>query len=132
MDKTMLVFAMTLERQRMIEQVANPLGWRVVPVSRLDYGKTLGELCGMPGLLAHSVTGGGVSPVYLGDELPAEMAVFCGFAEGELDTLLAAWRMARVPAVERKAILTPTNAEWLPPALCEELGKEHEYMKTRK
>ena len=53
-----------------------------------------------------------------------EMIVFCHMTNAQLNSFLKTAKQQRIPPFPLKAILTPTNAEWTPVALCAELQEE--------
>ena len=55
-----------------------------------------------------------------------EMIVFCHMTNMQLNNFLKTAKQQRIPPFSLKAILTPTNAEWTPVALCAELKEERE------
>lgn len=59
-------------------------------------------------------------------ELGAEMVVFCGLTDSLLERFL--YELRRMGTVERKAVLTETNAAWSGAALFAELEQEHRAM----
>ena len=59
-------------------------------------------------------------------ELGAEMVVFCGLTDSLLERFL--YELRRMGTVERKAVLTETNAAWTFYQLYEEIRNEHEKM----
>ena len=58
-----------------------------------------------------------------------EMLVMAGLGRAQFSGFLDALRRERVP-VALKAVLTETNAQWTPAALCRELRREHEAMRA--
>ena len=58
--------------------------------------------------------------------LGAEMVVFCGLTDSLLERFL--YELRRMGTVERKAVLTKTNAAWSGAALFAELEQEHRAM----
>lgn len=69
---------------------------------------------------------------YEGMELDGEMMVFAGLSGEQIDKVLAGFRKNKVPRVNCKAVLTPTNRFWNALQLFEELKREHEAMYKNK
>ena len=91
------------------------LGTLVRPVPAEDCNQPLAVLAG----LAEPVS----DPEPAG-EFTDEMIVFCQMTNVQLNNFLKTAKQQRVPPFPLKAILTPTNAEWTPAALCAELKEE--------
>ena len=123
MKKTILLFQFnTLPAVLAVQSAVAPLGVEVRPVGRSDYGKTIAAL-------AEGTAS--VAAPYTGPALPGRMLVLCGLADqvGELLPLLS--RSGAGPDC-LKAILTPSNQKWTPPALYAELSREHMEMQRRR
>ena len=58
--------------------------------------------------------------------LPEAMLVFCGLGDALLHQVLEVIRVAKLPPIPLKAVLTETNREWTSLQLYEELKKERE------
>ena len=93
---------------------------RTVPVE--DYTRPIGEIAG-------GEKGGEGAAPYDGPDFPEPMAVLAGFFGARLDNTLLALRRAGV-RIDRKAVLTAANRQWTALALYEELGREHEAMRS--
>ena len=65
-------------------------------------------------------------PGELAEPLPEAMLVFCGMGEALLNQVLEVIRVAKLPPIPMKAVLTATNREWNTHQLYEELLKERE------
>lgn len=89
-------------------------------IDRADYEQTIGALAGLPGYTRSEKR-------YEGGEFAAPMLVFC-MGQQKMYGLLDGFRRAGVPSVDYKAMLTPTNSQWTPLQLYEELRKEHAAM----
>lgn len=100
-SKLKQIFAMLRLRMRPVE----PDRYHV-PLSELAQGK------GEPGEAA--------SP------LPDPMLVFCGLGQALLNQVLEVIRLAKLPPIPLKAVLTDTNQSWNTLQLHEELVKERE------
>ena len=123
MKKTILLFQFnTLPAVLAVQSAVAPLGVEVRPVGRSDYGKTIGALA--------EGTASAAAP-YTGPALQGRMLVLCGLADqvGELLPLLS---QAGAGVDCLKAILTPSNQKWTPPALYAELSREHMEMQRRR
>lgn len=123
MKKTILLFQFnTLPAVLAVQSAVAPLGVEVRPVGRSDYGRTIGALA--------EGEASSAAP-YTGPELPGRMLVLCGLSDrvGELLPLLS--RSGAGPDC-LKAILTPSNQKWTPPALYAELSREHMEFQRRR
>lgn len=89
-------------------------------VERKDYCQSVGYLAGVAGKKAAEVE-------YDGPELEKPMMIMC-MDSRRIDELLTAFRRTGVPRIAYKAMLTPTNSDWTPLELYEELKREHEAM----
>lgn len=58
--------------------------------------------------------------------LPESMMVFCGVNQAQLNAILNAIRLAKLPPIPMKAVLTETNRQWTSTQLYDELVKERE------
>ena len=58
--------------------------------------------------------------------IPEAMLVFCGLGEALRNQVLEVIRVAKLPPIPLKAVLTETNREWTSLQLYEELKKERE------
>lgn len=58
--------------------------------------------------------------------LPEPMLVFCYMGQALLNQVLAVIRVANLPPIPMKAVLTDSNRQWNTPQLYEELLKERE------
>lgn len=58
--------------------------------------------------------------------LPESMLVFCGMGQALLNQVLEVIRVANLPPIPLKAVLTETNREWDTTQLLAELVKERE------
>ena len=60
------------------------------------------------------------------EAIPESMLVFCGLGDALLHQVLEVIRVAKLPPIVLKAVMTETNREWNTHQLCEELRKERE------
>lgn len=63
---------------------------------------------------------------YEGEELDGEMMIFAGMTGEQVDSVLMGFRKHKLPRVNYKAVLTPTNQFWNAVELFQELKREHE------
>ena len=126
---TILAFNLTDARLAKLRFVCMKLGLLVQAVPREDFTQPLSALAGLTerclsplGEVAGQSPDRGGSPK--ADAFPEEMLVFCHMTNAQLNRFLQTLKQQRVPAFPLKAILTPTNAEWTPVALCAELKEE--------
>ena len=61
-----------------------------------------------------------------GEAIPETMLVFCGIGEALLNQVLEVIRVAKLPPISLKAVLTETNKDWTTKQLYEELCRERE------
>jgi len=64
--------------------------------------------------------------------LPEPMLVFCGLSQALLNQVLEVIRVAKLPPIPLKAVLTDTNRAWNTLQLHEELLKEREAILAQK
>ena len=100
-SKLRQIFAMLRLRMRVVE----PDRYHV-PLEELAQGK------GEPGEPAEALT--------------EPMLVFCGLGQALLEQVLEVIRLAKLPPIPLKAVLTETNREWDTTQLLAELVKERE------
>ena len=104
-----------------LRQIFAMLRLRMRVVSPEQYHLPLGELAqgkGEPGEAAQA--------------LPEPMLVFCGLNSALLHQVLEVIRVAQLPPIPLKAVLTDTNQEWDTQQLYEELLKEREAIAAQK
>lgn len=95
--------------------VLTPQGIRLRAVTAEELGLPVGQLAGLPGFEAESVS---AEPV---DE---PVLVLCQLPGRQLDLALQLLHRAGVPRTALKAVLTESNAPWTFRALYEELCQE--------
>ena len=66
------------------------------------------------------------------EPLPEAMLVFCGLGEALLNQVLEVIRVAKLPPIPLKAVLTDTNRTWSTEQLHEELLREREAVAAQK
>ena len=66
------------------------------------------------------------------EPLPEAMLVFCGLGQALLNQVLEVIRVANLPPIPLKAVLTETNRSWDTRQLYEELLKEREAIAAQK
>ena len=76
--------------------------------------------------LAQLADGQGEPAAEVPDEIPEAMLVFCGLHQALLHQVLEVIRLAQLPPIPLKAVLTGANREWDSLQLREELLKERE------
>lgn len=121
MEQFILMFGLDKDKEKVVRTVCSRIGAVPVTVERRDYSQKLGTLAGVQGFSRDKT-------VYSGPDFPAEMLVFSGMNSMQVDTFLAEYKKAGVPAVGLKAIVTPHNVFWTAEALFKELLKEHLHM----
>lgn len=112
---TILAFNLTDARLAKLRFVCMKLGLLVQVVPREDFTQPLSALAGLTERIPE---------LEKADAFPEEMLVFCHMTNAQLNRFLQTLKQQRVPAFPLKAILTPTNADWTPIALCAELKEE--------
>ena len=104
-----------------MRQIFAMLRLRMRVISPNQYHLPLGELAqgkGEPGEEA--------------EPLPEAMLVFCGLTRPLLHQVLEVIRLAKLPPIELKAVLTSTNQSWNTMQLREELIREREAMEAKR
>ncbi len=99
-----------------LRQIFAMLRLRMRPVGADRYHLTLAELS----------EGQGEPAAEAGEALPEAMLVFCGLGDALLHQVLEVIRVAKLPPIPLKAVLTETNREWNTLQLHEELLRERE------
>ena len=100
-----------------------PRKMAVRAIPREDYAQTVGALAGAADCVL-------TNERYTGAPLSEPMLVFCGFYGDRMNQALGAMHRTglRIPC---KAMLTAANRSWTPPALLDELRREHAAMTQR-
>ena len=117
MTPVALVYNVEGNRKKQIELLAACLGVRVRPVGPGEYGVPVGALCALE-------EGGGGAAKSLWSAFDEEMLVMAFFTEELLHRFLDSFRLAGVPSVRLKAVLTETNKGWNSSELRAELLRE--------
>ena len=99
-----------------LRQIFAMLRLRMRPVSPEQYHLSLEELA----------QGKGEAGPAGEETIPEAMLVFCGLNQALLHQVLEVIRVAKLPPIPLKAVLTETNREWTSLQLYEELKKERE------
>ena len=99
-----------------LRQIFAMLRLRMRPVGPERYHLTLRELA----------NGGGEASEQAEEPIPEAMLVFCGLGDALLHQVLEVIRLAKLPPIPLKAVLTASNQEWTTWQLREELLKERE------
>lgn len=113
-----LTFGLKKEKYSAVCAVAKKIGANVTGVARKDYGQKIGAIAGIQGFSKDRTT-------YTGPDFMAEMIVFSGLNQQQMDTFLAEYKATGEQPVPLKAIITPYNISWTADALFRELMKEH-------
>ena len=116
MRPTILTFNLSDARLSKLRFLCMKLGLPVKAVPAEDLCQPIGALCGL---------------AERADPAPAEafseeMLIFCHMDNAAVNRFLQTAKQMRYAPVALKAILTPTNAEWTPVQLCQELKQERE------
>ena len=99
-----------------LRQIFAMLLLRMRPVGPERYHLTLRELA----------NGEGEASEQAEEPIPEAMLVFCGLGDALLHQVLEVIRLAKLPPIPLKAVLTASNQEWTTRQLREELLKERE------
>ena len=99
-----------------LRQIFAMLRLRMRPVEPDKYHLSLRELAEGEGEAAQE----GEEPI------PETMLVFCGLGDAFLQQVLEVIRLAKLPPIPLKAVLTATNQDWTTRQLREELMRERE------
>lgn len=113
MRPTILTFNLSEARLSKLRFICMKLGTAVKAVPAEDFCQPIGALCGLAEP-AEAVPTAGFSE---------EMLVFCHM-DNAVHRFLQTAKQMRFAPVDLKAILTPTNADWSPVQLCQELKQE--------
>ena len=114
MRPTILTFNLNETRLSKLRFLCMKLGLLVKPVPAEDFCQPISALCG----LAEAAES---APA---ESFPEEMLIFCHMDNAQVNRFLQTAKQMRFSPVALKAILTPTNAQWTPVQLCQELKDE--------
>ena len=116
MRPTILTFNLSDARLSKLRFLCMKLGLLVKAVPAEDLCQPIAALCGLaePGEAAPA------------EAFSEEMLIFCHMDNAAVNRFLQTAKQMRYAPVALKAILTPTNAEWTPMQLCQELKQERE------
>ena len=104
-----------------LRQIFAMLRMRMRVVSPNQYGASLLDLANGKGEAGEEA-----------EALPEAMPVFCGLNNALLHQVLEVIRVAQLPPIPLKAVLTTTNQSWNTHQLYEELLKEREAIAAKK
>ena len=116
MRPTILTFNLSDARLSKLRFLCMKLGLMVKPVPAEDCCQPISALCGLSDPADAAPT----------EAFPEEMLVFCHMDNAAVNRFLQTAKQMRFTPVALKAILTPTNAEWTPLQLRDELKQERE------
>ncbi len=112
---TVLMYNCSGPEYSKLRQILAMLRLRMRPVGPERYQVAIGQLAEGQG-----EDGEAVQPI------PEAMLVFCGMNQALLNQVLEVIRVANLPPIPLKAVLTPSNREWTTLQLYEELKRERE------
>ena len=118
---TVLMYNCSGEEFSKLKQIFAMLRLRMRPVEPERYHVPLGDLAvgrGEPGPAAEPIS--------------EAMLVFCGMGQALLNQVLEVIRVAKLPPIPLKAVLTESNLNWDTRQLHEELLKEREAISVQK
>jgi hypothetical protein len=118
---TVLMYNCSGEEFSKLKQIFAMLRLRMRPVEPDRYHVSLGELSVGKGEPAEAV-----------EPLPEPMLVFCGMGQALLNQVLEVIRVAKLPPIPLKAVLTESNLNWDTRQLHGELLKEREAISVQK
>lgn len=113
---TILAFNLPSARLSRLRFLCLKLGVQVNDVPTEGFAQTIGALCGLADL--NDAEGR--------RNFDDEMIVFCHMDHALVNRFLQTAKQLRFAPVALKAVLTPTNAEWSPCRLYDELKQERE------
>ena len=117
---TVLMYNCSGEEFSKLKQIFAMLRLRMRPVEPDRYHISLGELSVGKGEPAEAV-----------EPLPEPMLVFCGMGQALLNQVLEVIRVAKLPPIPLKAVLTESNLNWDTRPLNEELLMEREHISVQ-
>ena len=114
MKPTILNFNLTEVRLSKLRFLCMKLGFAVKAVPAEAFCQPISALCGLSDPVEAAPT----------EAFPEEMLIFCHMDNAQVNRFLQTAKQMRFAPVALKAILTPTNAQWTPVQLCQELKDE--------
>ena len=118
---TILIYNCSGPEFSKLRQIFAMLRLRMRPVSPDRYQLSLLELA----------EGTGEPTAEAETAIPENLLVFCGLGDALLHQVLEVIRMANLPPIQLKAVLTGENREWNSHQLYEELVKEREAVEAQ-
>ena len=119
MTPTVLLYNLDSEKGRKIKALCLTLRLRARSVAPEDFGRTLTSV-----LAPENAR----EPAQEGWPFSDELLVMAGLTSRQMNDLLQGFRRKKIPPVELKAVLTPTNSQWNAFQLREELARERQAM----
>ena len=114
MKPTILTFNLNEIRLTKLRFLCMKLGLAVKAVPAQECSQPISALCGLSDPVEAAPT----------ETFPEEMLIFCHMDNAQVNRFLQTAKQMRFSPVALKAILTPTNAQWTPVQLCQELKDE--------
>lgn len=119
---TVLLYNCSGPKFSKLQQIFAMLRLRMRVVGPDKYHLTLQELS----------EGMGEPAAEAGEAIPESMLVFCNMGQALLNQVLEVIRLAKLPPIPLKAVLTAANRDWNTHQLYEELVKERETIAAQK
>ena len=119
MTPTVLLYNLDSEKGRKIKALCLTLRLRARSVAPEDFGRTLTSV-----LAPENAR----EPAQEVQPFSDELLVMAGLTSRQMNDLLQGFRRKKIPPVELKAVLTPTNSQWNAFQLREELARERQAM----
>ena len=116
MKPTILTFNFSEARLSKLRFLCMKLGLVVKAIPVEDWHQPISALCGLSAPVEAAPAA----------NFPEEMLIFCHMDNALVNRFLQICKQLRFAPVDLKAILTPTNAEWTPVQLRNELKQERE------
>lgn len=123
-NKKILLFNIEPSKVALIKSICEGMGIQPIAIYKNQYGEKIGALAGLKGF-APSMS------VYSGEDIAAEMMIFCGITSEELDEFLQRYRELKIPPISLKAMVTPHNISWSVAELYRELSQEHKFFHSK-
>ncbi|HWQ73874.1 MAG TPA: DUF3783 domain-containing protein [Syntrophomonas sp.] len=123
MKPTLLMFNISdPDKREKMAMAALKVGIMPKKIKKSDYRQSLAALLEL---------GERSETEYNGPELPHEMLLLANMDDDQIQGLLDAFRVAGIPRINHKAVLTENNQSWNALMLYKELDREHEYFKQQ-